>query len=36
MLHVICSRLHPGHLSVCVGDSSGRSEEIAKNLELHL
>ena len=32
MLHVICTRLRPGHLSVCVGDSSRRSEgNIKKN-----
>ena len=37
MLHVICTRLRPGHLSVCVGDSLRRSEEIVKkNLELRL
>ena len=35
MLHVISTRLHPGHLSVHVGDSSQRSEE-TKNLELCL
>ena len=35
MLHVICTRLRPGHLSVRVGDGLGRSEEIVKkNLEL--
>ena len=33
MLHVICTRLGPGHLSVYVGDRSQHSEE---NLELHL
>ena len=27
MLHVICTRLRPGHLSVRVGDSSRRSED---------
>ena len=31
-----CTRLRPGHLSERVGDSSRRSEEIVKNLELHL
>ena len=36
MLHVICTRLHPGHLSVCVGDSSRGREEIVKNLEQRL
>ena len=36
VLHVICTRLRPGHLSVCVGDGSRRSEEIVKNLELRL
>ena len=30
MLHVICTRLRPGHLSVPVGDSSRRCEEIVK------
>ena len=30
MLYVICTRLCPGHLSVCVGDSSWRCEEIVK------
>ena len=30
MLHVICTQMHPGHLSVRVGDSSRRSEEIVK------
>ena len=28
MLHVICTRLHSGHLSVRVGDGSRRSEVI--------
>ena len=28
MLHVICTRLQPGRLSVRVGDGSRRSEEI--------
>ena len=32
MLHVICTRLRPSHLSVRVGDSSRRSEEIVKIL----
>ena len=32
----VCSRLRPGHLSVRVGDSSRRSEEIVKNPELRL
>ena len=36
MLHVLCTRLRPGHLSVHVGDSLRRSEEIVKNLELCL
>ena len=36
VLHVICTRLRPGHLSVCVGDGSRCSEEIVKNLEPHL
>ena len=36
MLHVICTRLRPGHLSVRVGDSSRRCEEIVTNLELRL
>ena len=30
MLHVICALLRPGHLSVRVGDSSRRNEEIGK------
>ena len=30
MLHVICTRLRPGHLSVRVGDSLRRCEEIVK------
>ena len=30
VLHMICPRLRPGHLSVHVGDSSWHSEEIAK------
>ena len=30
MLHVICTRLRPGHLSARVRDSSWRSEEIVK------
>ena len=30
MLRVICARLRPGHLSVRVGDSSRRCEEIVK------
>ena len=35
MLHVICTRLSPGHLSICVGDSLPRTEVIVKkNLEL--
>ena len=29
-LHMICTRLHPGHLSVGVGGSSRRSEQIVK------
>ena len=36
VLHVICTRLNPGHLSSCIGDSSWHSEEIVQNLELHL
>ena len=36
MLHVVCTQFHMGHLSVRVGDSSRRSEEIVKNLELCL
>ena len=31
MLHVICTRLRPGHLSARAGDGSRRSEEIVKN-----
>ena len=30
MLHVICTRLCPGHLRVRVGDGSRRSKEIVK------
>ena len=30
MLHVICTRLRPGQLSVRVGDGSRRSEELVK------
>ena len=36
MLHVTCTRQHPGHLIVPVGGSLWRSEEIAKDLELRL
>ena len=36
MLHVICTQLRSGHLSVRVGDSSGRREEVVENLELRL
>ena len=36
VLHVIYTRLRPGHLSVRVGDCSQRSEEIVKNLGLCL
>ena len=36
MLLVICTQLRLGHLSIRVGDSSRRSEEIVKNLEFHL
>ena len=36
VLHMICTRSRPGHLSVSVGNSLWRSEEIAKNLELRL
>ena len=37
MLHMICTRLRPGHLSERVGDSLWRNEEIVKeNLELRL
>ena len=32
VLHVICTRLHPGHFSILVGDSLWRSEEIVKLL----
>ena len=31
VLHVICTWLHPGHLSVCVGDSSRRCEIVKKS-----
>ena len=30
MLHVICTRLHPGHLSVRVEDSLRRTKDIVK------
>ena len=30
LLHVICTRLRPGYLSVRVGDGSRRCEEIVK------
>ena len=30
MLHLICTRLRPGHFSVRVGDGSRGSEEIVK------
>ena len=33
---MICSRLRPGHLSICVGDGSWHSVEIVKNLDLSL
>ena len=36
MLHVICTGLQLGHLSVRVGDSSQRSEESVKKFELRL
>ena len=36
MLQVICTPLRPGHLSICVEKNSQRSEEIVKNLKLHL
>ena len=36
MLHVVYTRLHHGHLSVCVGDCSRHSEQIIKNLKLCL
>ena len=36
VLHVICTRLCPGHFSVRVGDGLRRSEEIVENLELRL
>ena len=36
MLHVICTQLRPDHLGVLVGDSSRRSEELVKCLELRL
>ena len=32
VVHMICTRLHLGHLSVHVGDSSQRSEEIVKKI----
>ena len=36
MLHMISTRLRPGHLSIRVWDGSRRNEEIVKNLELRL
>ena len=36
VLHVICTRLCLSHLSVHIGDSSRRSEEIVKNRKLRL
>ena len=36
MLHVICTPLRPGHLTVRVGDSLWRSEEIVTNLVFRL
>ena len=33
MLHVICTRLYPGH-SARVGDGSRRSEEIVKKSQI--
>ena len=36
VLHVFYARLLSGHSCVHVGDSSRRSEEMIKNLELHL
>ena len=36
VLHMICTWLRRGHLSVRVGDGSRRSKEIVKNLELCL
>ena len=29
--NVICTRLHPGHLSVRVGDSSSGSQDVVKS-----
>ena len=34
MLHLICTRLRPGHLSLRVGDSSRRSEETVKKSQI--
>ena len=36
MLHMICTRLHPCRLRAGVGGSLQCSEEIVKNIELHL
>ena len=36
VLHVICTRLRKGHLSVRVGEDLRRSDEIVKNLKLRL
>ena len=36
MLHVICTGLRPGNLSVSVADNSQHGEEIVKNLKLRL
>ena len=33
---MICTWLHSDNLRVCVGDSLQNSEEIVKNLKLHL
>ena len=36
VLHVICTRLGPGHSSSCVGENSWRSGEIVKDMKFHL
>ena len=36
VLHMVCTRLRPDHLSVHIGESSRHNEKIAKNLKLWL
>ena len=35
-LHVICTRLRTGHLSMGIGDSLRRSKEALRNVDLRL